>query len=56
MSGAEDWWQGLKRECEDDVGDIFDGGNAGVPFFEGGFDDWAYTLFHDAHTPTEIVD
>ena len=40
MSAIKDWWERFEGERKDDVGDVFDRGNAGVPCFVGGFYDW----------------
>lgn len=40
MSAVKDWREGFEGESKDDVGDVFNRGNAGVPCFVGGFYDW----------------
>lgn len=40
MSAVENWRERFESEGEDDVRDVFDRGNAGVPCLVGGFYDW----------------
>jgi hypothetical protein len=40
VSAIKDWWERFEGERKDDVRDVFDRGNAGVPCLVGGFYDW----------------